>query len=339
MFRALILDWSGTLVDDMGPTLAATNAVLERFDKPALTREEFRESFRLPYSEWYEEHLPGVPLEELEAHFREAFDASTHPVTPLEGTAEFLRWCERHRIRLFVLTSMDAPTFGSQVREFGFEGHFEATYAGVVDKRPVIREILETHRLSPGETAYVGDMAHDIETAHHGGVTPVGVLSGYDHLPRLASAGPRLLLSCIKSLHAMLEQWQLTGEPQGAQPRTEQIEIRRLQADAVIGVPAEERAAPQTLFISLTIAPTSRFREMNDTIARTVDYDAVARRVREVAAEKPRHLIETLAADLAEMVLTEFPAAGEVRVVVEKHVLPQTEAVTVRTLLRREDAN
>jgi len=253
----------------------------------------------------------------------------------LEGTAEFLHWCERQGIRLFVLTSMDAPTFEAQLHDFGFAGHFEATYAGVIDKRPVILEILRTHGLRAEETAYVGDMAHDIETAHHGGVTPVGVLSGYDHLPRLASAGPKLLLSCIKSLHALMERWQDRSAALPPASAEERIEIHRLQVDAVIGVPEEERAAPQTLFLSLSIVPVASFGEMADRIEQTVDYDAVARRVRAVAGEKPRHLIETLADEVARMVLTEFPSAAEVGVEVEKHILPDTEAVTVRSKLRR----
>jgi phosphoglycolate phosphatase len=330
MFRALILDWSGTLVDDMGPTLAATNAVLARFDKPALTAEEFRQSFRLPYSEWYDEQLPGVPLEELEGHFREAFEASEHPVTPLEGTAEFLRGGEGNGIRLFVLTSMDARNFEEQLHRFGFAGHFEGTYAGVIDKRKVIREILHTHGLRAEETAYVGDMAHDIETAHHGGVTSVGVLSGYDPQARLAAAGPKLLLSCIKSLHAMLESWQVRARDGALTGRGGWIEIRRLQVEAMIGVPAEERGTPQRLFVSVRIVPRIGFGEMEDEISRTVDYDAVAKRVQALAGEKPRHLIETLADDVARMVLGEFSAC-EVEVEVEKHILPDTEAVVVRT--------
>ena len=106
MYRALILDWSGTLVDDSMPTLMATNAVLGKYDKEPMTWEQFRSSFRLPYSEWYEEHVPGISLEDLEEHFRAAFDVSEESVTPLEGTREFLEWCSQNEIRLFVLTSI-----------------------------------------------------------------------------------------------------------------------------------------------------------------------------------------------------------------------------------------
>ena len=52
MFRNLIFDWSGTLVDDLGPVIEATNAVLGKYDLPPLDREGFRRRFRLPYREF-----------------------------------------------------------------------------------------------------------------------------------------------------------------------------------------------------------------------------------------------------------------------------------------------
>jgi phosphoglycolate phosphatase len=332
MFRALIFDWSGTLVDDMGPTLDATNAVLAQFGKPAMTWEEFRGRFRLPYSEFYEEVLPGVPLAELEDHFRTGFRESGQKVRPLEGTAEFLRWCRENGVRMFVLTSMDAQEFASQVTSFGFEGHFEQTYAGVLDKRKVIHEILETHGLEPKDTGYVGDMVHDIETALHGGVVPVGVLSGYDGSERLAAAGPRFLLACIKSLHAMLEQCSRIGSV----PRRGEdvIRIQKLRVPTVIGVPDEERSAPQEIEVSLEIRPLRAFADLADEVERTVNYDTVARRIRALAGERPRKLIETLADEIADTVVREF-GVGEVTVTIEKFILPDTQCVAVRTTRSR----
>ncbi len=332
MFRALILDWSGTLVDDSAPTLAATNEVLTKYGKPAMSWEQFRESFRLPYSEWYDEHVPGIGLEELEEHFRAAFDSSSHPVTPLEGAAEFLEWCHGNGIRLFVLTSMNVECFRQQLVSFGFERFFECTYAGVVDKRSRIHEIMENHDLERAETAYVGDMAHDIDTAHHGGVTSVGVLSGYDPAPRLAAAGPGLMLPCIRSLHLLLSRARRGTE----ESFKDVILIRRLAVSCFIGVPEEERAEAQTLYLSLEITPERRFSSLQDRISDTVDYDRVARRTVELAAERPRRLIETLADEVAVMVLSEF-AARQVTVEIEKHILPETEAVLVRTSLRWEE--
>ena len=113
MLRNFIFDWSGTLVDDLGPVIEATNAVLGRYGLAALDREAFRRQFRLPYREFYAEVLPAVPLEELEGHFRLAFAAAASPVTVLPHAREKLEWCRALGLRAFVLTSMDASAFDS----------------------------------------------------------------------------------------------------------------------------------------------------------------------------------------------------------------------------------
>ena len=204
MFRNLIFDWSGTLVDDLGPVIEATNEVLGKYDLPPLDREGFRRRFRLPYREFYTEILPHVPLEELEAHFRPAFDAAVTPVTVLPHAREKLEWCAALGIRTFVLTSMDADAFERQMDDFGFRELFEATYAGVLDKREVIHRILETHGLDPAETAFIGDMTHDVETARHGGISSIAVLTGYNHPEILARVRPDLTVPDLGVLRALL---------------------------------------------------------------------------------------------------------------------------------------
>ena len=326
MFKSLILDWSGTLVDDSGPTLTATNAVLTHYGKQPMTWERFRASFRLPYSEWYEEHVPGISLVELEEHFRNSFDANEDLVTPLNGTREFLEWCSDNGIRLFVLTSMNSKIFSEQLKKFGFQRHFEDIYSGIIDKRKVIAELIEDKGLVKEETAYVGDMLHDIETAHFGGVTSVAVLSGYDSLEKLETVDPTFIVSSIKSLHTMMRKGRIILPDLAG----DWIAIRRLAVDCFIGVPDEERALRQTLHLTVEIRPDMKFSRLEDQVENTVDYDAVAKRITGLAEGRPRKLIETLSVEVAEMVLEEF-AAQEVIVEVEKRILPRTDCVLVKT--------
>lgn len=213
MFRNLIFDWSGTLVDDLGPVIEATNAVLGKYDIAALDREGFRRAFRLPYREFYAEFLPHIPLEELEAHFRPAFDAAVTPVTVLPHAREKLEWCTTLGIRCFVLTSMDTLAFERQMDDFGFRKHFEATYSGVLDKREIIHRILETHGLDPAETAFVGDMTHDVETARHGGIASIAVLTGYNHAEILAAVRPDITVPDLGVLRSLLDRRRSTARP------------------------------------------------------------------------------------------------------------------------------
>ena len=108
----------------------------------------------------------------------------------------------------------------------------------------------------------------------------------------------------------------------------DQIEIRRLKVHAHIGVPDDERSAPQVLLITARLTPSQGFEGIADEIAHTVDYHAVAIQIQEHAAARPRKLIETLATELCDFLLRQHPLA-KVAISIEKHILPDTECVAV----------
>ena len=143
-YQNWIFDWSGTLVDDLAMVLDATNHVLAKYGKGEIGREDFRMSFRLPYAGYYEEILPGIPLAELEDHFREGFAHSeasgvTSPLLPY--ALEFLECLHSKDKRMFILSSMDAAAFERHAVELGIDHFFEATYAGLPTRGGVDSEI------------------------------------------------------------------------------------------------------------------------------------------------------------------------------------------------------
>ncbi len=111
------------------------------------------------------------------------------------------------------------------------------------------------------------------------------------------------------------------------------IEIRRLRVSTHIGVPDEERADAQDLWISVWMHPSQGLAGLGDAVSNTVDYHQVSIELAAVASVKPRHLIETLATDIAEHLLSNHPLSS-VKVKVEKRILPDTELVAVK--IRRD---
>lgn len=206
MLRNLLLDWSGTLVDDLPPVIGATNYVLSKYGRPPFTREEFRRHFRLPFTDFYAEYLPDVPLCDLDSLYHERFVEIQDDVTALPGLHEFLAFCRTSGRRLFLLSSVKAEHFEAQAERLGVAGAFEHPYTGVLDKRAKIGEILEAHGLERSETAFVGDMIHDVETARHGGVMSIAVLTGYDSLEKLTPARPDVVVSSLNELRKLLQQ-------------------------------------------------------------------------------------------------------------------------------------
>jgi dihydroneopterin aldolase len=109
----------------------------------------------------------------------------------------------------------------------------------------------------------------------------------------------------------------------------DEIEIRRLAVQTHIGVPDEERANPQMLWITVRMRPSLGFHGLCDDVRNTVDYYEVSRRLTELAAKRPRHLIETLATEIADTLLCFYPIAF-VEITVEKRIIPETEYVAVK---------
>jgi 8-oxo-dGTP pyrophosphatase MutT (NUDIX family) len=149
--------------------------------------------------------LPDVPTDELEELFHRHFVGIQDDVSPLPGLFEFLEFCRASGRRLFLLSSVRPEHFTAQAGRLGVADYFEHAYAGVRDKRAKIGEILAAHRLDREETAFVGDMIHDIETARHGGVMSIAVLTGYDSIEKLTPAKPDVVVSSLHELRRLLD--------------------------------------------------------------------------------------------------------------------------------------
>lgn len=109
----------------------------------------------------------------------------------------------------------------------------------------------------------------------------------------------------------------------------DQILISQLSISTFIGATDEEQKRPQRLHVSLVMEPTRGLGNLRDELSNTVDYDAATRAVKALAAVEKRRLIETLAEEIAALLLRDYLLAA-VEVEVRKYILPDTEYVAVR---------
>ncbi|MDP6892001.1 MAG: HAD hydrolase-like protein [Verrucomicrobiota bacterium] len=221
MIRNIIFDWSGTLVDDLPGVWKATNHVLEQAGVQTLTLNEFRSEFELPFTKFYDRFIPDTPLSQLEKWFHGYFEQVSGDVNALPNTIEFLEFCKQKNIRCFILSTVKAEYFLTQAKNTKMEMFFEKTYLGIWDKREKIRDILTDNNLSQEETIYVGDMQHDVDTAHHGGIHSCALLTGYNTFDQLKKSKPTLITEDLSGLKNVLETNQMsitTGNSQQALP-------------------------------------------------------------------------------------------------------------------------
>lgn len=84
------------------------------------------------------------------------------------------------------------------------------------------------------------------------------------------------------------------------------VHITGLRAETVIGVYDWERTIRQPLVVDLELASDNRRAAANDQIEDAVDYAAISTRVIAFIEASEFQLIETLAEQLAALLLTEF---------------------------------
>jgi dihydroneopterin aldolase len=82
--------------------------------------------------------------------------------------------------------------------------------------------------------------------------------------------------------------------------------IRELRADTVIGVYDWERTIRQTVVLDLEMAADNRRAADSDRIEDALDYAAVSQRLLSFIEESEFQLIETMAEQVADIVLGEF---------------------------------
>jgi 7,8-dihydroneopterin aldolase/epimerase/oxygenase len=112
------------------------------------------------------------------------------------------------------------------------------------------------------------------------------------------------------------------------------ISIVDLEVFYRVGVPDAERAQPQRLLLTVEMESDFSAAAKSDSIADTIDYFAVTQRLLKFGDGKSWKLIEKLAADIADAILTEFKPQS-VSVEAKKFIIPQASYVSVALAKRR----
>ena len=86
----------------------------------------------------------------------------------------------------------------------------------------------------------------------------------------------------------------------------DKIILTDLRIDAVIGIWDWEKRNPQTISIDLEMQADTKKASQSDSIEDVLDYKAVSKRVKQFIQASQFNLIETLAENVAKIILEEF---------------------------------
>src|SRR5438270_11001911 len=108
----------------------------------------------------------------------------------------------------------------------------------------------------------------------------------------------------------------------------DKIIISELEVFYHVGITEGERSQPQRLLLTVEMAHDFKAAAARDNLAETVDYAAVSERLLQSGEDSHWEMMETLAADLAVMILERF-SPRQVSLEVKKFFTPQAGCVAV----------
>ena len=214
MYRWVIFDLDGTLLNTIDDLADAGNWVCERRGWPVHSVKEFRymvgngipklvERFTPP------EHRDEETLKAVLAEFSARYDAHKEDKTaPYPGMVELIRRLDATGVVTAVLSNK-ADNLAGPVVERYYPGLFSVVQGALpgVPVKPdpaLLHRLMERMGADPDNTLFVGDSNVDIRTAKNGNLPGCGVLWGFRTQAELEDADADFLVSDPEQLYALI---------------------------------------------------------------------------------------------------------------------------------------
>ena len=189
--------------------------MLRKRGMPLMTAERYREIFRFPVREYYEEVGFDFSVEKFERpaeEFIDEYNSLLHEAVLFEGAAETLKWADSSGIKQYVLSAMEQQALRSSVHDRNILPFFQALF-GIQDnlahsKLQRGKELLSFLKDHHNDTetfrpVLIGDSLHDHEVGHQLGIPVILVSWGHQHPDRLKSTNRPVVNSFSELQHLM----------------------------------------------------------------------------------------------------------------------------------------
>lgn len=210
MYKTVIFDLDGTLLNTLEDLADAGNWVCEQNGWPLHTPEEYKKFVGNGIPKLVERFAPPecrTPeiLETALAQFQRRYDAHKQDKTgPYPGIPALLEALAEGNVTMGVLSNKDHE-MSLQVVRYYFGGtipYIQGRVKGVPPKPDPtgLFRLMERMEADPATTLFVGDSNVDIQTARNGYLPAAGVLWGFRSFRELSEAGAQYIVETPQAL-------------------------------------------------------------------------------------------------------------------------------------------
>lgn len=209
-YTHIIWDWNGTLLDDIGASLASVNDMLSERGKPPISVDFYKECICTPIKGFYEKtfDMDKEDYSIIIKQYNEGYLYHLKDCGLTDGAVEALKYFRQSGAKQIIVSSSNNEQLLFNVEKYGVKEYFDAILgagdylAGSKIERAL--NYLEKSGAQKGRVLVVGDLIHDAEMASELSADCFLLTSGHEHPSRLQAAEVPL----INDLFAVIE---LTG--------------------------------------------------------------------------------------------------------------------------------
>ncbi|MBV0931843.1 HAD family hydrolase [Marinobacterium weihaiense] len=213
MYKLLIFDWDGTIIDSTQRIASSIRAAAKDLDLPVPTWEASRDIIGLGLPEAIQALFPGEgdhiiePMRERYGHYYLGADET--PTALFPGVQHTLESLKAKGYRLAVATGKSRKGLEHVFAETGIGALFETSRcADETTSKPdphMLHELLVETGVDRRHALMIGDTEYDLEMGRRAGMDTVAVSYGAHHIDRLKVLEPACEIHHFAELEAWLD--------------------------------------------------------------------------------------------------------------------------------------
>ena len=192
-YTHIIWDWNGTLLDDIGASLASVNDMLAKRGESPMSVERYKECIGTPIIRFYEQvfDLEKEDYAAILAEYNAGYMHHLKDCGLTEGAEKAIDFFASEGIHQAIVSSSNNAQLCENAKKYGVYDRFEAVLGAADFKADSKVERAKNYLKNSGaeRVLVVGDLEHDAEMAAEIGADCVLLTSGHEHPERLKRSG------------------------------------------------------------------------------------------------------------------------------------------------------
>ncbi len=200
MYKRIIFDFNGTLIDDCDLCLFILNQLCLEHCLPKVSKRKYKEIFTFPVSSYYEKvgfNIDGDEFKKIGNQFHQIYNQlSNDQVKLFKNVKEVLEHLKNDYTLICLSASMQ-KTLEKQLKFYEIDHYFDYVVGlsnnQAISKLDAANKFIKGQNWKKEEILFIGDSIHDLEVAKALSADCLLVSTGHTSKKRLKATGNRVI--------------------------------------------------------------------------------------------------------------------------------------------------